>query len=116
MEHFVPRFNTRQEALDWLNHIYYPSAHWRALSKKTRKNHPVCQECREALSTEVHHRTYDRLWQELPTDLSAVCHECHLEIESTKKAAKATEKKWAAKTKSKTKRKTPWHRKMLGLR
>ena len=38
-----------------------------------------CQECRNAIATQVHHRTYARVGFELPDDLEALCAGCHKE-------------------------------------
>jgi len=36
-----------------------------------------CQLCNAAGALDVHHRTYERLGHELPTDLVAICPACH---------------------------------------
>jgi 5-methylcytosine-specific restriction endonuclease McrA len=36
-----------------------------------------CLLCNSGERLEVHHRTYERLGNELPEDLSTLCHECH---------------------------------------
>lgn len=36
-----------------------------------------CALCNSPIKVEVHHRTYDRLGQELLTDLVPLCDECH---------------------------------------
>jgi hypothetical protein len=41
-----------------------------------RANHK-CQICGSASRLQVHHNTYDRVYQELPTDLIVLCHSCH---------------------------------------
>ena len=37
----------------------------------------VCELCGHNKSSQVHHLTYERLGQELETDLAAVCERCH---------------------------------------
>jgi AAA domain len=37
----------------------------------------VCQDCGQAAPVDVHHRTYERLWEEAPGDLVALCPSCH---------------------------------------
>lgn len=37
----------------------------------------ICQLCKTARATEVHHRTYERFTNELPTDLISICDKCH---------------------------------------
>jgi hypothetical protein len=39
-----------------------------------------CEKCGKRPPTEVHHLTYIRVFQELPSDLLAVCRQCHAEI------------------------------------
>lgn len=36
-----------------------------------------CALCNSPVKVEIHHRTYDRLGQELLTDLIPLCDECH---------------------------------------
>ena len=36
-----------------------------------------CQVCNSEVNLEVHHRTYDNLGDEQPSDLTVLCHECH---------------------------------------
>jgi len=46
------------------------AAHWR------------CEVCNQpSLRLEVHHKNYDRLGEELPSDLMVLCHECHKEAD-----------------------------------
>ena len=60
---------------------YLGSAFWaerRAYILK-RANH-ICEMCGKRPATEVHHLTYIRVFAELPSDLLAVCRQCHAEI------------------------------------
>lgn len=36
-----------------------------------------CQVCNGAERLDVHHRTYERIFNELPTDLTVLCRNCH---------------------------------------
>jgi hypothetical protein len=45
----------------------------------TRVNY-ICEKCRNWRATEVHHLTYIRVFQELPSDLVALSKPCHAEI------------------------------------
>lgn len=36
-----------------------------------------CQICNSEVRLEVHHRTYDNLGDEQPSDLTVLCHDCH---------------------------------------
>jgi hypothetical protein len=56
---------------------YLASDGWRARSRDLRARFPMCQVCRRERSTEVHHRTYQRLGAESDEDLVAVCSLCH---------------------------------------
>ncbi len=40
----------------------------------------ICQECKESEAQEVHHKTYDSLYNEPLEDLISVCKDCHLKI------------------------------------
>jgi hypothetical protein len=40
----------------------------------------VCQGCRQHLATQVHHRTYEHLGDELLFELISVCDQCHMRI------------------------------------
>ena len=57
---------------------YLLSPEWKTIKKKiiTRAK-GCCEGCGEAKPLEVHHLTYDRIGQELLTDLAAYCSECH---------------------------------------
>lgn len=44
----------------------------------------VCQFCRSDKKLNVHHNTYDRLGEELPTDLLVLCQECHTTLHAVK--------------------------------
>ena len=44
-----------------------------------RANH-TCEKCGKRPATEVHHLTYLRVFNEFPSDLVALCRQCHAEI------------------------------------
>ena len=52
----------------------------------------VCQSCLEAKAIEVHHLTYDRIFEEPLFDLVAVCGPCHVRLHRKKIAALAAGK------------------------
>ena len=57
---------------------YLKSDHW----KETRltildRDGERCVICNSKDRLEVHHRTYERLGEELPDDLCTLCHDCH---------------------------------------
>ena len=40
----------------------------------------ICQECKKSEAQEVHHKTYDSLYNEPLEDLISVCKDCHVKI------------------------------------
>lgn len=78
-----PRSFNRTTAYHW----YLGTAFWRERREHTmrRANH-ICERCKERRATEVHHLTYIRVFNELPTDLVALCRPCHSEIHLKKPA------------------------------
>jgi hypothetical protein len=72
----MPAYNSKS-AYHW----YLGSRSWREKSQYIleRDNH-TCQKCLKRRATQVHHLTYKRVFQELPSDLLAVCRQCHAEI------------------------------------
>lgn len=40
----------------------------------------TCQKCRKARATQVHHKTYKRMYRERLSDLMSVCDDCHKRI------------------------------------
>jgi 5-methylcytosine-specific restriction endonuclease McrA len=60
---------------------YLGSAFWRERREHIlqRANY-TCEKCGTQAATEVHHLTYVRVFQELPSDLLALCRQCHAEI------------------------------------
>lgn len=57
---------------------YIQSPAWQLVRSRalTRAGHK-CQLCGGGLRLEVHHNTYARLGNELPTDLIVLCADCH---------------------------------------
>lgn len=57
---------------------YLDSDHWK--QKRSIALHQAgnrCQVCNEGGQLDVHHRTYERLGDELPQDLIVLCRNCH---------------------------------------
>ena len=57
---------------------YLKTPHWyttRAMALERAMNR--CQMCNTTQDLQVHHRTYERLGEELPEDLTVVCRPCH---------------------------------------
>lgn len=58
--------------------VYLRSPHWAttrkvALERAERR----CQVCNAKDNLDVHHRTYERLGEERPADLTVLCRRCH---------------------------------------
>src|SRR5262249_61805844 len=60
---------------------YLGSAFWRERREHILKRaNYTCEKCGKRPAAEVHHLTYIRIYQELPSDLVALCKPCHNEI------------------------------------
>ncbi len=60
---------------------YLDSEDWKKLkSKIIKRDGGVCQGCFESRPLDVHHLTYDRIGEELGTDLVSLCRYCHDKI------------------------------------
>lgn len=68
-------------------HWYLGTNFWRERREvaMSRAN-GVCEKCKQAPAREVHHLTYLRVFNELPTDLVALCRPCHAAIHHLKAA------------------------------
>lgn len=71
-----------EESVEALKAMPYPaylqSKHWQRQRREARSRaNDHCQVCNSGVQLEVHHRTYDRLGCELPTDLFVLCYDCH---------------------------------------
>nr|WP_169605364.1 HNH endonuclease [Microscilla sp. PRE1] len=61
--------------------LHLESDYWKRIRLKViERDKGVCQECKENIATEVHHLTYDNLYQERLEDLISVCQSCHSRI------------------------------------
>ena len=67
----------RKSAYQW--YLASPSWHERRKYVLKRAN-GICEKCQKRPATEVHHLTYARVCNEWPTDLVALCKQCHAEI------------------------------------
>ena len=60
---------------------YLGTDFWRAKRQEAMaRANWVCQRCHKRLATQVHHLTYERVFNELASDLLPVCSTCHREI------------------------------------
>ena len=58
---------------------YLLTGHWRSVRNwKLKQAWYQCAYCQVTRGLEVHHRTYERLGEELDTDLEVLCRGCHL--------------------------------------
>jgi 5-methylcytosine-specific restriction endonuclease McrA len=68
---------------------YLNSPKWKAKRLKVLKKAKFkCQKCREKRATQVHHKTYKRIFNERLSDLQAVCGLCHKKIHKIDKKPK----------------------------
>jgi hypothetical protein len=64
---------------------YLKSPEWgRRRSKVLQRANGMCEGCLERKATQVHHLTYDHIYNEFLFELVAVCDECHLRIHPEK--------------------------------
>lgn len=69
---------------------YISSDDWRYKRKRIlQRDGNICQACLAAKASEVHHHTYDNLYEEFMFELVAVCRPCHERLHSKKLAALA---------------------------
>jgi 5-methylcytosine-specific restriction endonuclease McrA len=58
--------------------LYLLTEHWQAVRHRALVTAEYrCQECAGGTSLQVHHKTYDRLGEELPADVAVLCASCH---------------------------------------
>jgi hypothetical protein len=46
-----------------------------------------CAVCNGTIKLQAHHRTYERLWNEIPEDLTCLCDTCHEHYHRTRRIA-----------------------------
>jgi 5-methylcytosine-specific restriction endonuclease McrA len=67
---------------------YIRSVQWKAKrNEQLRAANWRCEHCHVAKATVVHHLDYDRLGEELPEDLMALCYPCHEQMHAWPRAA-----------------------------
>lgn len=52
-----------------------------------------CQVCYSSQQLQVHHRTYERLWNELLSDLTVLCDPCHAKFHDKMSRRRRTQEK-----------------------
>lgn len=72
---------------------YYRSPLWRATRKKYRKKACETNAKSHSGSLQLHHKTYERLGNELPGDFMTLCNACHRLIHGHPAPRRARKKK-----------------------
>jgi len=67
---------------------YLNSDKWRRKRNDILRCHRLCQICHHRRATQVHHKTYARIFQERLSDLQAVCGQCHMEFHGIEDGSK----------------------------
>lgn len=85
-------YEVEEEPIDY--HAYIESPAWRMVAEaaKERAGHK-CQTCnapRNTTTLDAHHRTYERLGNEAPEDITVLCRDCHSLFSKNKKLARPT--------------------------
>lgn len=66
-------------------HDYLASAEWKEKANRVKKRaNFICEGCLENKATEVHHLTYENLYDEFMFELMALCSRCHRKIHKGK--------------------------------
>jgi hypothetical protein len=68
---------------------YLRTEWWRNFRRVQLELRPICEECRKAPATELHHRRYSDargslLFRERPSTVTAICRPCHDAVEAYK--------------------------------
>lgn len=80
---------------------YLASPKWAVKRKAVfDRDSNICQACLSREATEVHHLTYDRIFEEPMFDLVSICRECHEKLHRKKIAALAAAQAKSEKPKS----------------
>lgn len=75
---YVATFYAIKPALEAEYQAYLSSKLWYVKRNAAiRKANGICECCEHYPATQAHHITYERIGQELPSDLMAVCSFCH---------------------------------------
>jgi hypothetical protein len=78
-----------QDSREWHERYdaYRQTATWQNVRRKVlERDARLCQACRNAEATQVHHLTYERVFNEALFDLVSVCQKCHETIHGENKA------------------------------
>jgi 5-methylcytosine-specific restriction endonuclease McrA len=67
---------------------YLKSDKWKAKRLRVlQRDNFICQKCGDR-AWQVHHKTYERIFNEHPSDLVSLCGDCHKDIHKIKKSKK----------------------------
>tara|TARA_R110002049_G_C9025379_1_gene551637 strand:- start:404 stop:994 length:591 start_codon:yes stop_codon:yes gene_type:complete len=71
------RYNSRQAKY----HRYLQTKEWKTIRNKVlKRDNSICKICNENKADDVHHKTYENVFNEKLEDLVSVCRKCHSEI------------------------------------
>lgn len=74
-------------------HEYIQSESWRQKATEAKERAgwrcQICNAHKDEVTLDAHHRTYERLGNELPEDITVLCRICHTIYEETKKSKAA---------------------------
>lgn len=61
---------------------YLKSDYWASVRRRYFEKYPAkrCHKCASAVDIQLHHKTYDRLGEELLTDFNVLCRACHQQL------------------------------------
>jgi 5-methylcytosine-specific restriction endonuclease McrA len=77
--------NSTSDWWAWYN-AYLRSAEWKMKREGVLlRSQGRCEKCDKRLPIQVHHLTYERVGNELPEDLAALCFDCHRPIHPGKR-------------------------------
>jgi 5-methylcytosine-specific restriction endonuclease McrA len=82
LEHWRPEYDLRDRLVRDLGLNSYDAyrlseGYRQRRAKALDASGGICEHCNERNPLEVHHRTYERLGNEMPWDLIALCRTCH---------------------------------------
>jgi hypothetical protein len=74
--YFIYLFRIKREPGSYQR--YLQTQHWQRMREMALDSAGhACQLCHSQDRLETHHRTYERIGNELPSDLTVLCHYCH---------------------------------------
>ncbi|MBK7380736.1 MAG: hypothetical protein IPJ03_17400 [Ignavibacteriales bacterium] len=75
---YAPRKHTPQHHRWHSYREYLESPEWQEKRKvKLKQANNKCQVCNSSKNLHIHHRTYERIFNEKPEDLTVLCSDCH---------------------------------------